>query len=266
MASIGQNVNIHVNPRVYTEYNAMMNAWHITLMCCGEKSMGAVTQEFLMNSLGNPGDLTWELFKVFRAFIVRHPYTRTLLLQLTHGSLEQGIDSFEDIGSVSKYATSWTVAWKPNVKFFPMEEFEKKFWRDAMNSLGIPESEHHRFFDAPKIANSNIADPYDYVFENDKLHPGGLVHSPGLVIEHSNSLGRDERVDKLPGIKEIVKHPVYKTTKKEVGHGITGYWRLESTIIDLNDQHNWTREQIADWLDSLDIDIRFRGEDSDERS
>lgn len=28
-------------------------------------------------------------------------------------------------------------------------------------------------------------------------------------------------------------------------HGIVG------TIIDLNDQHNWTREQIADWLDTL---------------
>jgi hypothetical protein len=262
MASIDLNVLIHVNPRVYTEYNAMMNAWYVTLMCCGEKFRGAVTHEYLMNSMGHPGELTWELFKLFSEFIVKHPYMRQLIMKLTHGSMEQGIDN--DFST--NYHTSYKIDWKMNPEFFVMEDYEKNFWTKTMTTLNIPKNEQNKFFDMPKIANSSISDPYDYVLENDKLHSGGLVHNPGIVIEHSLPLGRDERVDKLPGIKEIVKHPVYKTTKKEVGHGITGYWRLESTIIDLNDQHNWTREQIADWLDSLDIDIRFRGEDSDERS
>lgn len=36
-------------------------------------------------------------------------------------------------------------------------------------------------------------------------------------------------------------------------------WRgdLQSIIVHLNDNHQWTREQIADWLDSLDVDLTF---------
>ena len=38
-----------------------------------------------------------------------------------------------------------------------------------------------------------------------------------------------------------------------VKHPVTGYFgTLSSTVINLNDSHEWTREQIADWLDSLD--------------
>jgi hypothetical protein len=38
-----------------------------------------------------------------------------------------------------------------------------------------------------------------------------------------------------------------------VKHPITGYFgTLSSTVINLNDSYEWTREQIADWLDSLD--------------
>lgn len=32
---------------------------------------------------------------------------------------------------------------------------------------------------------------------------------------------------------------------------------LESIIIHLNDTHQWAREQIADWLDTLDLDLTF---------
>jgi len=34
--------------------------------------------------------------------------------------------------------------------------------------------------------------------------------------------------------------------------------RLRDTIIHLNDEHRWPREKIADWLDTLDHDLRFR--------
>lgn len=32
---------------------------------------------------------------------------------------------------------------------------------------------------------------------------------------------------------------------------------LEAVIIHLNDTHKWSREQIADWLDTLDLDLTF---------
>lgn len=33
---------------------------------------------------------------------------------------------------------------------------------------------------------------------------------------------------------------------------------LQTVIIHLNDHHKWTREQIADWLETLDLDLSFR--------
>lgn len=58
---------------------------------------------------------------------------------------------------------------------------------------------------------------------------------------------RDPRVDLLPGLSAQVKHAV------------TGrLCRLEDAIISLNDQHGWSREQVADWLETLDVDITFK--------
>lgn len=50
----------------------------------------------------------------------------------------------------------------------------------------------------------------------------------------------------LPGVNEQVKHPV-----------TGGYTTLARTIINLNDYHKWTREAIADWIETLDIDTTF---------
>jgi len=50
----------------------------------------------------------------------------------------------------------------------------------------------------------------------------------------------------LPGVNEEVKNPV---TGEET--------RLFRVIINLNDKQQWTREQIADWLDTLDIPLAF---------
>lgn len=32
---------------------------------------------------------------------------------------------------------------------------------------------------------------------------------------------------------------------------------IASLIVHLNDDHKWSREQIADWLDTLDVDLSF---------
>lgn len=64
---------------------------------------------------------------------------------------------------------------------------------------------------------------------------------------HSGSSMKDSRVDKLPGHDAMVKHPINGSMKT-----------LFSIIIDLNDKYKWTREAIADWLDSLDVDLEFK--------
>lgn len=50
----------------------------------------------------------------------------------------------------------------------------------------------------------------------------------------------------LPGVQESVQHPV---------NGCM--YDLFYLIINLNDDHKWTREQIADWLETLDVDLTF---------
>jgi hypothetical protein len=58
---------------------------------------------------------------------------------------------------------------------------------------------------------------------------------------------RDDGVDELPGVQEHVKHPVTKS-----------FQSIEYCIIDLNDNHEWSRDQVADWLESLDVDLTFK--------
>lgn len=53
--------------------------------------------------------------------------------------------------------------------------------------------------------------------------------------------------DELPGVRSVVQHPV---------KGIS--MSLMTAIINLNDEYQWTREKISDWLETLDIDMRFK--------
>lgn len=49
-------------------------------------------------------------------------------------------------------------------------------------------------------------------------------------------------VAQIPGLMQFVKHPVSGTMS-----------RLDSAIMSLNDNHGWTRERIADWLEEQDV-------------
>lgn len=51
----------------------------------------------------------------------------------------------------------------------------------------------------------------------------------------------------LPGVNELVKNPMTDALST-----------LREVIINLNDRHKWTREQVADWIETLDIDTRFK--------
>lgn len=74
---------------------------------------------------------------------------------------------------------------------------------------------------------------------------GGGWQVAGYTTDGGNY--RQPEVDILPGVNEVVKHPV------------TGDKRtIEYIIINLNDSHMWTRDQIADWLETLDVDLTFK--------
>lgn len=76
-------------------------------------------------------------------------------------------------------------------------------------------------------------------------------------------------MDICAGLKEKVYCPVDGCTYSKKGNKelyATGYPLPLSTIIQhLNDSdHHWTREQIADWLETLDIDINIKEATNDE--
>lgn len=83
------------------------------------------------------------------------------------------------------------------------------------------------------------------VSDHGSFKPGGHI-----IGSHYDSYGAHygrPPIDSMPGLKEMVKHPV-----------LPYHDSLEIVIISLNDHHGWTREQIADWLETLDIDLTFK--------
>jgi hypothetical protein len=56
----------------------------------------------------------------------------------------------------------------------------------------------------------------------------------------------DSLAEILPNVRAMVRHPV-----------TTSPVTLERAIVSLNDSHGWTRERIAEWLETLDLDLRF---------
>lgn len=87
--------------------------------------------------------------------------------------------------------------------------------------------------------------PVDY---KPKFASGGLIAGPYNPAATVDASPMPEGISSLPGLNEIVKLPCN-----------THDWNttLDRAIMHLNDVDRWTREQIADWLDTLDIDLRF---------
>lgn len=90
-----------------------------------------------------------------------------------------------------------------------------------------------------------------YFFDKSSTHYSpaefkGYNPAADLFAPNSTSQELADKSNSLPGVNEVVRHPV------------TGNRRtLARTIINLNDEHRWTREQIADWIETLDINITF---------
>lgn len=60
-----------------------------------------------------------------------------------------------------------------------------------------------------------------------------------------------ELVRMIPDLEKTVLCPVI------VEDTFFGPVSLVNVVMHLNDDHKWTREQIADWLDTLDLNLRF---------
>lgn len=89
------------------------------------------------------------------------------------------------------------------------------------------------------IDRNNYKDKLQNLIPNDDA----LLPFVGLYFEvNPESLAND-----LPGIQEVVEHPI---NKKRMS--------LRSAIINLNDNHRWTREKIADWIETLENQSRFK--------
>lgn len=82
-----------------------------------------------------------------------------------------------------------------------------------------------------------------------------VVHSP-------DDPGFSSLAKELPGIKEKVLCPARLLVGIDRCNWPTNE-DLLSTIIHLNDTHRWTREKIAEWVESLDIDTTFKVPDKE---
>jgi hypothetical protein len=56
----------------------------------------------------------------------------------------------------------------------------------------------------------------------------------------------------LPGMAKRTKHPPTTLSCKDLHFSAGFSERLYDLIIHLNDDHHWSREQIADWVETLD--------------
>lgn len=101
---------------------------------------------------------------------------------------------------------------------------------------------------APNLAKFEFKAVTPYV----KLHPGGTFPKKNYGYELLSSsnpnnlsvLGTLYRL--IPEINNGAVCPVCNMTKT-----------IADCIIDLNDNHGWTLPQVADWLDTLDANLRF---------
>lgn len=117
----------------------------------------------------------------------------------------------------------------------------------------------------------NAANPAGDVPEGQMIswkNPSSYVVPPYLFAQLAQAppfsgsedvLGTLERV--FPGLKHAPKVPPPCTglpiESSYLGHPCTlkVACPIPSLVMHLNDDHKWTREQIADWLDTLDIDL-----------
>lgn len=62
----------------------------------------------------------------------------------------------------------------------------------------------------------------------------------------------EELAEVFSNVREYVQVPCSCTRYEDTG------LKVHVLVVHLNDFHNWTRERIADWLDTLDLDLTLK--------
>lgn len=92
--------------------------------------------------------------------------------------------------------------------------------------------------------------------------PKKAPRTPLTAVFHDMIPGWEDMRQRCPE-SYIVKNETFGTGRRPCFFNMAEQWKgrvphLQATIIHLNDAHRWTREEIADWLETLDHDLTFK--------
>lgn len=89
------------------------------------------------------------------------------------------------------------------------------------------------------------------IYNNDgrfRHHCDHPYQEPNAALTYTGKVETGEQLKyEMPGLEEKVRHPL-----------LGNYTTVERCIVNLNDSFKWSREQIADWLETLDVDLTFK--------
>lgn len=143
------------------------------------------------------------------------------------------------------YSTNSSGLWVPN------ELLTKPYVTASANTTFLPDN----VYQAAVADVKHYFETGDFMVDNATVYippaPKPLPKPVGYTItkhkyEHVPNT-RDTLTGLFPGLTEIVHCPACDDYDELCG--------LTDLIIHLNDGHEWTREQIADWLETLPVDL-----------
>lgn len=131
-------------------------------------------------------------------------------------------------------------------------------WEDKQYDFSPQWKEIGYTTDSPMVSYQDFTNHYEF-----KLQPKGWAKTEitanllsGAIKPVSDPASLSHM---LPGITEKVSHPALKVEDHYPGCTIVGnVHTIRQLVMHLNDDHKWTREEIADWLDTLDVDLAFK--------
>lgn len=136
-------------------------------------------------------------------------------------------------------------------------------WSGTMVVESLNYVTHEPFLWSEIISKDPMMPAFKTVTKKKISFTGPYDHGGPIAPAKAYTSGPDRAVSQLPGLNVRVKHP------GEMNNGCHVYDdnRLRTLIIHMNDVHQWTREQIADWLDEISDptgetgpDLRFGAE------
>ena len=147
------------------------------------------------------------------------------------------ISNYDDEKPVS--LSTKTMVVKPATYRFVLEPHQWKEWEHLFGNW-LKDHPHPMIKDEDIILQMRT-DLIKWGYDN----PGHWLH---VVTATGESRSAEAIViQTFPALSQLVKNPV---TGRQAS--------LKATIIKLNDTHKWSREKIADWLETLDLDINAK--------